>query len=122
MAVNQKGHKSINNELVALWYNVFIYTLVLNLLNDSLECFGIVYCEVCKNLAVNLDACLVESTHQRRITHVLKTCGSIDTLNPQRTERALLVAAVTGSICQTLLPRIFCSCPNILPCSEISTG
>ncbi len=37
---------------------------LLNLSYDSLESLGVVYCEVSKNLTVNLDSGLVESTHQ----------------------------------------------------------
>ena len=37
---------------------------LLYLLNDSLECLSIVYCEVCKCLTVEVDASLVESADE----------------------------------------------------------
>ena len=89
-------------------------TFLLYLLNDGLESLWVVDGEVGENLTVNLDASLVESTHQNRVAHTLETCSGIDTLNPQSAESALLVAAVTISVCETLLPGILGYGPNIL--------
>ena len=75
-------------------------TRLLNLVNDSLESLRVVYSEVSENLTVNLDTCLVQSTHQLAIAHVLKTRSSVDTLNPQCAEVTLLVTTVTISVCR----------------------
>jgi len=94
---------------------------LLNLSNDSLESLRVVYCEVCENLAVNLDAGLVQSTHQCRIGHILQTCGSVDTLDPQCAECTLFVAAVTVCVCETLFPGVLGYGPNILTRSIVTT-
>ena len=95
---------------------------LLHLCYDSLESFGVVDCEVSQNLAVDFDSSLVEESHKLRIAQALKTCGSIDTLNPQCAEIALLVATVTESVGKSLLPSILGYGPNILACAEITSG
>ena len=95
---------------------------LLHLCYDSLESFGVIDCEVCQNLAVDFDSSLVEESHELRIAQALKTCGSIDTLNPQCAEIALLVATVTESVGKSLLPSILGYGPNILACAEITSG
>ena len=95
---------------------------LLYLLNDSLESLGIVDCEVSKNLTVDLDTSLVECTHENRVAHTLETCGSVDTLNPQCAEVALLVTTVAICICETLLPCVFGYGPNILAGTIVAAG
>ena len=106
-------------------YSLFLFVEIiclLHLIHDSLESLRIVYSEVSEHLTVDLNACLVESTHQSRVAHVLQTCSSINTLNPQRTEVALFVATVTISIGQTFLPGVLCYRPNILSCTKVTLG
>ena len=79
---------------------------VLGLLDDGLECFGLVHSQVGKDLAVDLDASLVDGTHQLRVAHAFETSGSVDTLNPQGAEVALLVLTIAVSVGQTLLPSV----------------
>ena len=88
--------------------------LLLYLLNDGLESLWVVNGEVSENLTVDLDTGLAQGTHQTRVVHTLQTGGSVDTLNPQCAESALLVAAVTISVCKTLLPGVLGYGPNIL--------
>ena len=97
-------------------------SILLYLGYDSLESLRMVYSEVSEHLTVNLDTCLVESTHQSRVAHVLEASGSVDTLNPQCAEVALLVTTVTISVSKTLLPSVLSYGPNILSCSVITTG
>ena len=79
--------------------NHFLYPMfLLYLLDDSLESICIVDCEVSKNLAVNLDAILVESTHELAVAHIVEAGCCVDTLNPKSAEVALLVTAVTVRI------------------------
>ena len=95
---------------------------LLNLLYDGLESLGVVHSEVGENLTVDLDTCLSEVTHEYRVAETLLTSGSVDTLNPQRTEVALLVTTITIGVGQTLLPCVLCYCPNILAGSEVAAG
>ena len=63
---------------------------LLHFVNDSLESGGVVDSEVSENLTVQVDTSLVQSTHELRIAHTLKTGSGVDTLNPQCAEVALL--------------------------------
>ena len=58
--------RNLKSDLDALKYAEKEVTNVdlLYLLNDSLECLCVVYCEVSKSLTVDFDACLVESAHK----------------------------------------------------------
>ena len=67
---------------------------LLYLVNNSLESFLIVNSEVSEHLTVNLDTSLVQCTHQLAVAHIIKTSSSVDTLDPQTTEVALLGLAV----------------------------
>ena len=108
------------------WHTLFGYhdekSDLLHLFHNSLEGFGIVHGEVGEHLAVDLDTGLGELAHQDTVAHTLHTSGSIDTLDPQAAEVALLVATITVGIGQTFLPGILCYCPNILAGSEIAAG
>ena len=105
-----------------LYFLLFIILRLLYLSYDSLESLRIVNSEVSEDLAVDLDTSLVECTHKCRIGHVLETSSSVDTLNPQCAEVALLVTAVTVSVCETLLPSVLRNCPNILSCTIVTLG
>ena len=95
---------------------------LLHLCNDGLESLGVVQGEVGEHLAVDLDTSLGQSSHELRVADALHTCGSVDTLNPQSAEVALLGTTVTIGVGQTLLPGILCYCPNILAGSEVAAG
>ena len=96
--------------------------LLLYLVNDSLECFGVVDSEVSENLAVNLDTCLVKQTHKLRVTETFEACGSVDTLYPQCAEGALFVLAVAVSVGKSLLPSVLSYGPDVLARSVITFG
>ena len=89
---------------------------------DSLECFRVVHSEVSQHLTVDFDTSLVQCTHQLRIRHTLETSGSVDTLDPQCTEVALLILTVAVSVGQTLLPSILGNGPNVLTSTEVTSG
>ena len=95
---------------------------LLYLLYNSLESFRVVNSEVCKHLTVNLDTCLVESSHKCRIAHILKTSCSVNTLNPQCAECALLITTIAICVCEALLPSVLRYCPNILSCTIVTLG
>ena len=67
---------------------------LLYLVNNSLESLWVVNSEVSEDLTVDLDTCLVKSTHQLAVAHVLQTSSSVDTLDPQCAECALLVTTI----------------------------
>jgi hypothetical protein len=101
---------------------VMIKINLLYLINDGPESLRVVDSEVGKHLTVDFYSCLVESTHECGVAHILEACGSVDTLNPQRAEVAFLVTAVTISVGETLLPSVLRYRPNILSCTIISLG
>ena len=109
-----------------IWNTVFIFwnhrlsLELLNLVNNSLESLRVVNSEVSEHLTVDLDTCLVKRTHQLTIAHVLQTSSSIDTLDPQCAEIALLVTTVTISVSKTLLPSVLSYCPYILASSIVT--
>lgn len=94
---------------------------LLHLSYDGLECLGVIDSEVSKNLAVDLDATLVQQTHQLRVAQTLEAGSSVDTLNPQRTESTLLVAAIAVSIGKALLPSVLGYGPYVLTRSIVTT-
>ena len=95
---------------------------LLYLVNNSLESLWVVNSEVSEYLAINLDTSLVKSTHKCRVAHVLKTSSSVDTLNPQCTECALLVTTIAVCVCETLFPSVLRYCLNILSCTIVTLG
>ncbi len=95
---------------------------LLHLGNDSLECFGVVHSQVGEHLAVDFDTGLVQQTHQLRIAQTLDAGSSIDTLNPQCAEGALLVAAVAEGIGETFLPSVLGYGLNVLAGTKVTSG
>lgn len=95
---------------------------VFNLVYNSLESSGIVKGKVSENLTVDFNTSFVDETHELGIAEVLKTSGSIDTLNPERAEIALFVLAVTISVSKTFFPGVFSNCPHISAAAEVTTG
>ena len=95
---------------------------LLHLSYDGLECLGVIDSEVSKNLAVDLDATLVQQTHQLRVAQTLEAGSSVDTLDPQSAEVALLVTAVTEGVGETLLPSVLGNGPNVLAGTKITSG
>ena len=95
---------------------------LLYLVDDGLESFGMVHGEVGEHLAVNLDASLVEGTHELAVAHSFETGSSIDALNPEGAESALLVFAVAIGVGQTLLPSVLGNGPDVLAGTEVAAG
>ena len=87
---------------------------LLSLLNDGLESLRVVHSEVSEHLTVDLDASLVKVAHELRVGEAFEASGSVDTLNPESAEVALLVATVTEGVGQTLLPSVLGNGPNVL--------
>lgn len=95
---------------------------LVNLSNNSFESIWIVYCEICKNLTVNLDVCLMKCPDELRVAQTLKASSSVDTLNPKCTEITLFLTTVNVSISQAFFPCIFCYSPHILTCTIVTAG
>ena len=95
---------------------------LLHLLHDGLESLGVVHGEVGEHLTVDLDTGLGELAHEDRVAQTFLTSGSVDTLDPQGAEVALLVTAITIGIGQSLLPCVLGYCPNILAGTEVTAG
>lgn len=95
---------------------------VLNLINDGLESGGIVEREVGEDFAVDLYAGFVDEAHEFGVRKVFKTGCCVDTLNPEGTEVALFVLAVTVSVGETLFPGVLGYGPHVAAASEVTTG
>ena len=93
-----------------------------DLVADSLEGSGIVHCEVSEHLAVDLDTSLMDEAHELGVGKILKTCSSVDTLNPEGAEVALFLLAVAVSIGQTFLPGIFGDGPDVTARAIVAAG
>ena len=102
--------------------NTMLYSVgyLSHFVNDGLESVVVVHGEVSECLAVDFDAGLVESPHQLGVRHPLETCSSVDTLDPQCSEFALLSAAVGESVSESFLIGVFRNGPYVLACSELT--
>ena len=98
------------------------FSSLLHLGNNGLESLGVIYGQVGEHLTVDLDTGLVQQTHELRVAQTFQTSGCVDTLNPQCTESALLVAAVTECIGKTLFPSVLGNGPNILAGTKVTSG
>ena len=92
------------------------------LLNDGFESLGVVDSEVGEHLTVDLDTGLVESTHELRIAQAFEASRSVDTLNPECAEVALLVATIAEGVGQTFLPSILGNGPDVFASTIVSAG
>ena len=90
--------------------------------NDSLESLGVVDSEVSEHLSVDFDTSLVEVAHKLRVRKAFKACGSVDTLDPESAEVALLVAAVAVGIGETFFPSILGYGPYVLAGTEVTAS
>lgn len=94
--------------------------VLFHLLNNSFERLGVVDREVSKGLAIDVDISFMEFAHQSGVAQTFETGCSIDALNPQSTEVAFLVTAVTKSISETLFPSVLGNGPNVLACAIVA--
>lgn len=90
--------------------------------DDSFECRRIVEGKVGKHLAVDLDTCLVDETHELRVAEILHACCGVDALDPESAEVALLILAVAVSVCETFFPSVLGNGPYITAAAEVSAG
>ena len=90
--------------------------------DDRLECLRIIHGKVRQHFAVETDVLLGEFTHKLRIREAVLTCGSVDSLDPESAEIALLGPAVTVCVGETLLIGVLRNRPNIPSRQEVTTG
>ena len=95
--------------------------LVLCFLHDSLECLRVVHSEVGEHLAVDLDTCFSERTHQLAVTQPFQTCSGIDTLNPESAEVTFLGLTIAVSVLESFLPSVFGNCPYVGTATKIAS-
>ena len=95
---------------------------VFHLIDYSLESGGVVEGEVGENFAVDLDAGLVDKPHELGVREILETGGSVDTLDPESAEIALLVLAVAVSVGETFFPGVLGNGPHIAAATKITAG
>ena len=95
---------------------------LLHLSHDGLEGLRVIDSEVSEDLTVDLDTLSVQSTHQTRVRESLQTSSSIDTLDPECTEVALLVLTVTEGVGETLFPSILGNGPDVTTSTVIATS
>lgn len=93
-----------------------------NFVNDSFESFGVVEGEVGEDFAVDLDACLVDETHELGVAEVVHAGSGVDTLNPECAEIAFFVLTVTVCVSETLFPSVLGNGPYITAASEVAAG
>ncbi len=89
---------------------------------DCLESLGVVHCELGENLAVDLDTCCVDKTHELRVRKILHAGSGIDTLDPEGAEVALFLLAVTVCVGETLLPGVLRYGPHVAAAAVITAG
>src|SRR3984957_19718495 len=77
----------------------------LGLLGDRLERSRLVDREIRQHLAVDRDARLRKTVDKHAVGHAERADGSVETLNPQRAERALLPLAVAEGVLRSLFDR-----------------
>ena len=94
---------------------------ILYLVANCLECLWVIHTEVSEDLTVDIDAVSVEETHELRVAETLEASSSVDTLNPESAEIALVVTTITECICKTLFPSVLSYSPYILACADVTS-
>ncbi len=75
-----------------------------------------------QNLAVQSDVGLLQAVHEHAVGHAVGAGAGIDTSDPQATENALLVAAVTISVLTGLHHRLLGNAENIIATKDETLG
>ena len=95
---------------------------LLHLLDDGLEGSGVVHSEVGQHFAVKLDVVLVKIAHKDGVRDTVDAATGIDTVDPQRTEFALLVLSVAVGVGLTFLPLVLGDGPYVFTSAPITFG
>ena len=81
-----------------------------SLLGDGsqlVEGLDVLVSHLSQDLAVKLDTGNLQAVHELRVRDVVQASSSVDTSDPERTDLALLVAAITILILQGVLDLLF---------------
>ena len=62
----------------------------------------------------------MKTTHKLRIAQTFEASRSVDTLNPESAEVALLVATITERIGKTFFPSVLGNGPHVLAGTEVT--
>jgi len=81
-----------------------------------------VHGQVGEDLAVEGDALFAELAHELRVRHVILTYAGVDTLYPERPERAFFVAPVTVGIAEPFLQGVLGHRIDIFAASPVPFG
>ena len=81
-----------------------------------------IHSEVGKHLAVEFYVVLVKFAHKDGIRDAVDAATGVDTVDPQRTELALLVLSVTVSVGLTFLPFVLGDGPYVFTSAPITLG
>src|SRR5258707_1241130 len=94
----------------------------LDLTSDLVEGRFVGHREIRENLAVDVDVRALEARHERAVAHAeLSHCG-VDARDPQRAERALLVAAVAVGVLPRLHHRLLCFAKEVFSAAPATPG
>jgi hypothetical protein len=77
--------------------------------DDRLKASRIAQCDVCEHLAVELDACLLQTAHQLRVAHAHEASPRVDARDPKSAVVATALTTAAVSSCPSvpdLLDRI----------------
>lgn len=90
--------------------------------DDCLEGGGVVEGKVGEDFAVDLDASLVDESHELGVGEVLGACCGVDTLDPECAEVAFFVFAVAVGVCKAFFPGVFGYCPDVFAAAVVTAG
>src|SRR5690606_404867 len=92
----------------------------LRLLDQSLEALRLAHCDVGQNLAVQFDAGLVQTVDELAIGEAQFAAASVDALDPQGAEVALLGLAVAVGVLTGLFDGLTCNADGALAAAVIA--
>ena len=81
-----------------------------------------IHSEVGKHLAVELNVVLVKFAHKDGVRDTVDAATGVDTVDPQRTEFALLVLSVAVSVGLTFFPFVLGNGPYVFTSAPITFG
>ena len=88
----------------------------------SLESLGMVGSEIGEDLTVDLDVLLVDEADELAVGDALHASCSVDTLDPESAESALLSLAVAVGVGLAFLPGVLGNGPDVLATAEVTFG
>src|SRR5476649_1272141 len=94
----------------------------LGLIDQGLKRHRLPRGEIGHDLAVDLNAGLQDTVHELRVGHAVLADSSVDALDPQAAERALLVAAIAIGVLQALFDLLDADAERVLGTAAIALG